>query len=80
MVEHRTADPGTITCGRRFELGDRVRATEDVGGFWWPKVRRGSPGIVVGWGPRSTVLVHFNRTHTLAVEPGSIIGADPRSR
>jgi hypothetical protein len=63
--------------GLPFELGDRVLAAEDLGGFLWPKVRRGSSGIVIGLGPLTTIVVHFCGRHTMRVEPDLVIGLDP---
>jgi len=66
-----------VSLGQLFVLGDRVVAVEDLGGFFWPKVRRGSSGIVIGYGPRVTVLVHFAGRHTMCVQPESVIVLDP---
>jgi hypothetical protein len=63
--------------GVRYELGDRVLAAEDLGGFLWPKVRRGSSGIVIGHGPLRTIIVHFAGRHTMRVEPEVLIALDP---
>jgi hypothetical protein len=60
-----------------FETGDRVVAIEDLGGFLWPKVRRGSSGIVIGHGPLRTLVVHFAGRHTMRVEADVVIGLDP---
>ena len=59
-----------------FELGDRVVATHDLGGFWRPRVRRGSLGIVIGYRIGGTLLVHFTLAD-LVVEDNEVVGPGP---
>ena len=44
----------------RWETGDRVRLREDLGGFFRPRVRRGTDGIVVALAEDRSVWVRFD--------------------
>ena len=41
--------PGPAEHPFPLDTGDRVTAAEDVGGFLWPQVRCGTPGVVIGF-------------------------------
>jgi hypothetical protein len=43
----------------RLDSGDRVRLRADLGGFFRPRVRRGTTGIVVAPADDSRYWVHF---------------------
>jgi hypothetical protein len=52
-----------------FDVGDRVYAAEDLGGFFWPKVPAGTFGIVIGHEIDGAITVLFANERTLAVWP-----------
>jgi hypothetical protein len=70
---------GSFTPDRLPELdvGDRVVAVHHLGGFIRPKVRRGSPGVVVARTPDGTLQVTFTTGHTLALAPDAVALPDP---
>jgi hypothetical protein len=62
-----TPDPEPV-----LEVGDRVYAAENLGGFFRPKVPAGTFGIVIGREVDSKIVVLFANERTLAVRPNQL--------
>jgi hypothetical protein len=65
-----------------LDVGDRVVATNDLGGFLRPAVRQGTRGLIVARSPDGTLRARFANGRTLAVQPDEVTlagptGADP---
>ena len=43
----------------RFAVGDRVMAKRPLGGFWRPRVPRGTRGVIIGRGELNDYTVAF---------------------
>jgi hypothetical protein len=56
--------PGPAEHPFPLDTGDRVTAAEDVGGFLWPQVRCGTPGVVIGFTAHGLVIVRFRNGRT----------------
>lgn len=67
-----------------LDLGDRVRAACGLGGVLRPKVRRGTPGVVVGRADDGRLIVHFTTGSTWHTDAAHLIpqppGRDKRRR
>jgi hypothetical protein len=61
-----------------FDIGDRVIAAHGLGGFLRPKVRSGTPGVIIGRSPGGRFIVHFNTGHTLTVDAEQLADKDRR--
>ncbi|WP_143051374.1 hypothetical protein [Rhodococcus koreensis] len=46
-------------AGEPLDVGDRVLAAADLGGFLRPRIRRGTPGVVIGCRFDGLLAVHF---------------------
>lgn len=56
----------------RFEVGDRVVAVENVGGFLRPRVAKRSSGIVIAVLPDHSVRVRFDTDAIEVVRPSQL--------
>jgi len=58
-----------------LDIGDRVVATGDLGGFLWPQVPRGTPGLVIGCTAEGGFRVRFSNRRTRDVSSGQVTAA-----
>ncbi len=56
----------------RFDVGDRVVAVENLGGFLRPRVSRRSRGIVIAVLPDHNLRVHFDNDVVEVARPAQL--------
>lgn len=62
----------------RFDVGDRVVAVENIGGFLRPRVAKGSRGIVIAVLPDFNLRVRFDTDVIEVVRPPQLASAQTR--
>ncbi|WAM19454.1 hypothetical protein [Rhodococcus sp. JS3073] len=59
--------------GEPLDIGDRVIAAADLGGFLRPRIRHGTPGVIIGCTPDGLLTVHFATGRIQHASPGDLI-------
>ncbi|WP_037232040.1 hypothetical protein [Rhodococcus wratislaviensis] len=59
--------------GEPLDLGDRVIAAVDLGGFLRPRIRRGTRGVVIGCGFDGLLTVHFANGRVQHASPDELL-------
>lgn len=75
-VGNRPAQPDrvtVITAQPHLESGDRVRLRADLGGFFWPRIRRGTTGIIIAPAADSRYRVHLTGDNDTELVPGDLL-------
>lgn len=60
-------------AGEPLDVGDRVIAAADLGGFLRPHIRRGTPGVVIGCGFDGLLTVHFANGRVQHASPDELL-------
>jgi len=68
-------DDSSFTGSYPLDIGDRVVASQDLGGFLWPHVPCGTPGLVIAYTSEGRLKVRFTNGRTRDVRSGQITGA-----
>ncbi|ELB93677.1 hypothetical protein Rwratislav_07750 [Rhodococcus wratislaviensis IFP 2016] len=59
--------------GEPLDIGDREIAAADLGGFLRPRIRRGTPGVVIGCTSNGLLTVHFANGRVQHASPDELI-------